>query len=99
MAKRISHGKAAGDEAKKAVLDAAGVALPDLSKARGIIGTIDHGEKAVYHTKKAAEKAVKSKIRKVKRFLGDPLNLNQPKRKRKSATKTNRRKTTARKKR
>ena len=99
MGKRISHGKAAADEARKAALDAAGVAFPDLDKARGIIGAVDHGEKAVYHTKKVVEKAVRDKKRKVKNTIADLLKLNQQKRKRRTATKTSRKKTTSRRKR
>ncbi|HUV57073.1 MAG TPA: hypothetical protein VMV84_07565 [Dehalococcoidales bacterium] len=99
MAKRISHGKAAADEGKKAALDAASVAFPDLGKARGIKGAIDHGERAVHHAKKAAEQAVRSKTRKAEKALRNLVNLSLPKRKRTTATKTKRKKTAAGRKR
>lgn len=92
MAKRTSHRKAAADEAKKAALDAASVVFPDLSKARSIIGVIDHGEKAIQHGRKAVKSTVRSRINRIKKALG-------LKPKRKPTTKTRRKKTTARRKR
>jgi hypothetical protein len=79
--KRISHGKAAADEAKKAALDAASIAIPELSKARNIIGTIYHGEKAAQHAKKAIKETIRAKTRKLRKAIEDPLKLKQPKRK------------------
>jgi len=79
--KRISHSKAAADEAKKAALDAASIAIPELSKARNIIGTIHHTERAAWHTKEAIKKTVRAETRKFMKAIEDPLKLKQQKRK------------------
>ena len=99
MAKRISHGKAAADEAKKASLDAAGVAIPDLGKARSIIGAIDHVEKAIYHTKMAARQLARSKKQKFKRTFRNLLKSTKQQRKRKPLFKSGMRKPSGRRRR
>lgn len=93
MANRISHGRAAADEAGKAAFDLASVFVEDLGKARHVVSAADHGEKAVQHAREAARRVVKSKIARTKKTVRKLLNLNQPKRK--ALTKTSRRKTRA----
>jgi hypothetical protein len=87
MVRRISHGKAAADEARKASLDAAGVAIPDFGKARGIIGAIDHGEKAIYHAKMAARQFARSKKQRIKGTLRNLLKLGRQQRRRRPTLK------------
>ena len=99
MVKRTKHSKAAADESKKAALDAAGVAFPEFSKARGIIGAIDHGEKAIYHTKMAARQFAKSKKQKIKRTLKNLPKFSKQQRKRKPPLKRGMRKSYSRRRR
>jgi hypothetical protein len=69
MGKRINYRKAAMQESKKTIMDAAGVAFPKLGDAVGITGAVRHGANAVEYGVKAAREGTQKRITRAKKTI------------------------------